>query len=94
MLICGLAICCTYVNIDIAQLLNRPFLFAMQTLKSLYASMKLQVFFLLLCGLATCCTYAVKVDFAHLFEQTIFICMQTITTSFTEIASVFLAKLC
>ena len=52
--------CCTYtVPVNIAHLLNKSFSFAMQTFKSLYASLKLQVFFcwfLLLWGLANCST--------------------------------------
>ena len=87
---------CTYaVPVNIAHLFKKPFLFAMQTFKSLYASLKLQVCFLLNGGLAKCCTYPVKVDIAHSLNKLFLMSMQTLKSLYASLKlQVFFLLIC
>ena len=90
-LICCLAICSTYVNIDIAQLLNKPFLFAQTFTFRIYVFWEGASFFKtfmltlkssytslrLQVFLQKICTYAVSVDIAHLLNNLFLFVMQT-----------------
>ena len=56
----------------------------MKTFNSLYASLKLQVFFRLLCGLAKCCTYVVKVNIAPSLNRPFSMSMQTLKSLYAS----------